>query len=158
MPEDEDLVELHGFVDEAAEVDDDEADDDDDDDESTTQYPYPIDEHMQEDLQAKLAAMRAKDPHRLAIGTRYYDFSNPISVEAFFAELGEDAVRPEDNGVYILLWVKTDAEEEPVPYLKHQSEVLSFIQGIAARDSVTTAQQFADRPGFLPLHDPVLDA
>lgn len=130
-------------------------DDEDPDDLYLPEFPYPIDEHLVVPMKAKTSAMKAKDEHNLVIGSRNYDFSNPISVQAFFDELGEDAVRPVDDGVYIMFWIKTDAENEPVPFMKPLDEAQSFLQGLAARDSVTTAQAFADRAGFLPLHDPL---
>lgn len=135
---------------------------DPDDEPDTTQYPYPVDERQQPQMGAKSAVMRAKELN-LVVGSRIFDFSNPTQVEAFYDEMRRAAarmklrlnvVRPEDDGVYHLFWVKPDVGE-PYPVLKPEHEALPYLQGIASRDTLETLQQLADRPGLLPLHDPV---
>lgn len=119
------------------------------------EYPYPLDWHLQTPMQAKGGSMTAKESG-LVVGTRIYDFANPIQVKAFFAELGADAVRPLDDGVHHMFWIKVPTEKDPIPFLIPQEFVPWFLLGYAAGDSVPAAQMFVGGPGVMPKHDPVL--
>lgn len=121
---------------------------------------YPIGWNFNARTQAAAAAMRAVQDDMLVIGARTFNFASPIDVEAFFAEVGPEAVRPLDDGVHHLFWIYTDTErpesQDPVPVLIPQAFVPWFLLGVGIRDSVWTAQQYVGGPGVLPLHDPTI--
>lgn len=124
------------------------------DEESETEtggYRYPIDETMLVSMQARAAALRAADLN-LTVGHRNLDFSQQLQIDAFHHELGPDAVRPPDDGVHHLFWIKTDAGEE-YPINIPQQYVRWFLTGVAATDAISSVQEFVGAPGVLPLHD-----
>lgn len=127
-------------------------------DETEEKYRYPIDNTMQVPMQARASAIRAGELN-LTIGHRNLDLSQGLQVEAFYDELGLDAILPPDNGVYHLFYVRADTGEE-FPLNIPQAHARYFVLGLAARDSLSSAQEFAGGPGILPLpqHDPIRNA
>lgn len=126
----------------------------DDDAAGTTIDAYPISWTLQPSQQAKSAAMRAVHDDLIVVGARIFNFANTTEVKAFFAEVGDDATGPLDDGVHHLFWMKSDAEPgDLTPVLIPQAMVPWFLLGVGIRDSVWTAWEYAGGPGVLPQHN-----
>lgn len=124
---------------------------------------YPLDDRGVPVQRLSVGALMGGELGRLIVYRKPYDLSQEVERNALADELDPDAVLPDDDGVHYLLYLVPDdeaaqaraegREPEGVAFLLPEGHVHPFMLGVAACDSVTTAQQFTYRRGLLPNND-----
>lgn len=124
---------------------------------------YPIDEEHSASRTVSVAAADVADAYNMVTYRKPYDFSQPEEVAALRHELGPDAVLPDGDGVFYLIYVtpgdqvgNTDVAEadKRVPVLLPEGHAHLILFGVALADSLEAALRLVYRKGILPLDDP----